>query len=108
MPQQDTGSFHINKDKILILIRLNLLQINHQVQILINVNVSVVTVKVGIVTPAHNLPACSRSNIQLHAVLIAKVSQVYPINLTLRRDDDAYSKGISGCCTASRESFWER
>lgn len=41
-------------------------------------------------------------------VPIAKVSQVYPINLTLRRDDDAYSKGISGCCTASRESFWER
>lgn len=70
MPQQDTGSFHINKDKILILIRLNLLQINHQVQILINVNGPVVTVKVPVIAPLHNTPARSRCNIQLHAVLI--------------------------------------
>ena len=70
MPQQDTGSFHINKDKILILIRLNLLQINHQVQILINVNGPVVTVKVPVIAPFHNTPARSRCNVQLHAVLI--------------------------------------
>ena len=45
VPQQDTGSFHINKDKFLILIRLNFLHINHQIQILINVNIPVAAVK---------------------------------------------------------------
>ena len=45
VPQQDTGSFHINMDKFLILIRLNFLHENHQIQILINVNIPVAAVK---------------------------------------------------------------
>ena len=69
MPQSIGGSF-IYRVRPLIIIRLNLLQINHQVQILINVNGPVVTVKVPVIAPFHNTPARSRCNIQLHAVLI--------------------------------------
>lgn len=48
MPQSIGGSF-IYRVRPLIIIRLNLLQINHQVQILINVNIPVAAIKMGII-----------------------------------------------------------